>query len=188
MPPKCKPIDWEAVEREYRAGQISVKEIARANQITDTAIHKRARAYGWVRALADKVRANVREKLIRADGLRSGVQDSLQSGLRPQPAPDEELVETASLRGLQVITSHRRDIEQLNTLKRIILARLEEHLTTDSPGGPFAGSKETPGDLVDKLSRVTARLIPLERQAYNLDEGITGGGVKIYINGDEASL
>lgn len=156
------PVDWEKIEAEYRAGQLSVKEIARANHVTDTAIHKRAKARGWTRALADKVRETVKERLVRADGLRDG--------LRPQRASDAEIIEAASLRGLEVVTSHRVDLQQLHALKRIILTRLAAHLNGDPIEGPFMGDKETPGDLVEKLSRVTSRLIPLERQAHNLDE------------------
>lgn len=177
---KRRPIDWEKVEVEYRAGSLSVKEIARANHVTDTAIHKRAKAHGWTRKLADKVRETVREKLVRADGLRDG--------LRPQRASDKEIIEAASLRGLEVVTSHRTDLQQLHALKRIILTRLASHLNGEPVEGSFMGDKETPGDLVEKLSRVTARLIPLERQAHNLDEGVETGGIHINLNRDESAL
>ena len=60
-----KSVDWEAIEREYRAGQLSVREIARTSGVTETAIRKHAKADGWTRALAEKVREAVREKLVR---------------------------------------------------------------------------------------------------------------------------
>jgi len=44
------------------------------------------------------------------------------------------------------------------------------HLNGETPEGAYIGERETPGDLLEKLSRVTSRLIPLERQAHNLDE------------------
>lgn len=162
--------DWEAIEREYRAGQISVRAIAAAHGITEGAIRKRAKADGWERALADEVRKAVREKLVRADGTRPGTQE--------RRATDHEIVEAASLRGLQVVTSHRRDLEQLHGLKRIIAGRLATFLNGEEPDGPCLGDKESPGDLLEKLSRVTSRLIPLERQAHNLDEvgGLPGNG------------
>jgi predicted DNA-binding protein YlxM (UPF0122 family) len=50
------PKDWEAIEREYRAGQLSVREIARQYAVSEGAIRKRAKAEGWERALADVVR------------------------------------------------------------------------------------------------------------------------------------
>ena len=42
-------IDWEAVEREYRAGQLSNRMIAEKHNISDTAIRKRAKRDGWER-------------------------------------------------------------------------------------------------------------------------------------------
>lgn len=177
-----KPVDWERIEAEYRAGQLSLREIARAHGITEGAIRKKAKAGGWDRDLADKVRKQVSEKLVRSDGT--------QSGTHPQRArTDREIVEAASLRGLEVVTSHRADIQQLHGLKRVLAGRLSDVLHGGSPDGPCLGEKESPGDLLEKLSRVTARLIPLERQAFNLDAGTDDEvGVKIVISPDDAAL
>jgi hypothetical protein len=154
-------IDWEAVEREYRAGQLSVREIARAHGLSEGAIRKKAKASNWSRALADRVRKQVRERLVREDGT--------QAGTHPQRATDGEIVDAASERGFAVVISHRRDLQQLHGLKRILAERLSQHLDGVAPDGPCLGDKETPGDLLEKLSRVTSRLIPLERQAHSLD-------------------
>lgn len=161
--PKRKQADWEAIEREYRAGQLSVSEIARQHGITEGAIRKKSKALGWERALAAKVRKAVREKLVRADGTKD------------QRASDKDIVDGASKRGFEVITSHRRDLQQLHGLKRVLMDRLATVLEGGDPGGLCLGDKETPGDLLEKLSRVTARLIPLERQAHNLDEAPDDG-------------
>ncbi len=153
--------DWEAIEREYRAGQLSVRAIATAHGVAESAVRKRAQRDGWERALAERVRESVKEKLVRTDGA--------QAGAHPQRAHDAAIVETAALRGLEVVTSHRRDLTQLHGLKRILAGRLAAHLNSEPIEGPCFGEKESPGDLLEKLSRVTTRLIPLERQAYSLD-------------------
>lgn len=150
-------IDWEAIEREYRAGQLSVREIARRYEVSEGAIRKRAKADRWERALADKVRGAVREKLVRADGTQA------------QRASDKDVLEGAATRGFEVVTSHRKDLTQLHGLKRVLMDRLAQVLQGVTPEGPCMGEKESPGDLLEKLSRVTTRLIPLERQAHNLD-------------------
>ena len=156
--------DWEAIERAYRAGQLSLRAIASAHGITEGAIRKKAKAESWQRALADKVRQAVREKLVRTDG-----ETGTQHGTQPQRASDSEIIEGAALRGLTVITTHRKDLQQLHGLKRILAERLSTFLQGVTPDGPCLGDKESPGDLLEKLSRITARLIPLERQAHNLD-------------------
>jgi hypothetical protein len=42
-------IDWERTEHLYRQGEISVREIARREGVSDGAVRKRAKAKGWSR-------------------------------------------------------------------------------------------------------------------------------------------
>jgi hypothetical protein len=58
-----KSVDWEAIEREYRAGQLTVVEIGRQHGLSHTAINKRAKRDGWTRNLADRVRKKVSARL-----------------------------------------------------------------------------------------------------------------------------
>lgn len=160
--PEKPRADWEMIEREFRAGQLSIRQIADISGVTEGAIRKRAKRDQWTRALADKVREAVREKLVRVDGTQDGTQSPRAS--------NAEIVEAASLRGLDVTLTHRRDISQLHGIKRVLADALAAKLNGGSSGVEnFMGEKESPGDLLEKLSRVTARLIPLERQAFNLD-------------------
>ena len=54
-----KVIDWEAIERDYRAGILSLREIAAVHGCSHVAISKRARAEAWARDLAAKIQALV---------------------------------------------------------------------------------------------------------------------------------
>lgn len=42
-----KPIDWAGIEKDYRAGVMRIREIARWYGVSDTAIRKKAKAEGW---------------------------------------------------------------------------------------------------------------------------------------------
>src|ERR1700722_16688701 len=108
-----KIVDWEAIEREYRAGQLSVREIARTSGVTETAIRKHAKADGWTRALAEKVREAVREKLVRSDGSQSG----------SQSPRDAEIIDMAAARGVEVVRQHRATLSRAH---RIVADLLEE--------------------------------------------------------------
>lgn len=50
MTDEKKPVDWAEIERDYRAGTMSIRELAAWYGISDTAIRKRAKKDGWERA------------------------------------------------------------------------------------------------------------------------------------------
>ena len=49
MPKENKPIDWAGIERDFRAGVMSVREIAKWYGVSHTGINKKAKAEGWAR-------------------------------------------------------------------------------------------------------------------------------------------
>ena len=55
----AKQHDWEAIERAYRAGLLSIREIASTQGITHGEINKRAKRDGWERNLKAKIQAKV---------------------------------------------------------------------------------------------------------------------------------
>jgi hypothetical protein len=60
-----KAVDWEAIEREYRAGQLAVSEIGARYGCSPAAIGKRARTCGWTRDAAGEVLASHRADIAR---------------------------------------------------------------------------------------------------------------------------
>lgn len=160
-----KQIDWEAIEREYRADQLSVREIGRKFDVTDGAIRKRAKKEGWERELGEQVRRAVREKLVRRS-------------VRTPNADPKRAVDEASDVGVAVIECHRRDIQSLARLEAELLREL-----ADNPTKLYITQYQ--GEIVEKevgiavterasalqaLAGVQHKRIQLERQAYNLDE------------------
>ncbi|WP_157975389.1 hypothetical protein [Photorhabdus sp. CRCIA-P01] len=49
----AKNTDWEGIERDYRSGLISIREIAKKYGISDAAIRKRAKTEEWVRTIVE---------------------------------------------------------------------------------------------------------------------------------------
>src|SRR5262249_20166185 len=97
------PVDWESVERDYRAGMLSVREIARHAGVDEKAIRKRAKAKGWERDLSGKVRDRVRTALVRNE-VRNEVrtEDDLRT--------EEEIVDAAAAQVIALVREHRNDI------------------------------------------------------------------------------
>lgn len=59
--------DWEAIESAYRAGVLVLRDIGEQYGVTEGAIRKRAKKFGWVRKAGTQVRKN---------GTQSGTQKS----------------------------------------------------------------------------------------------------------------
>ncbi|MFD2232778.1 hypothetical protein [Phaeospirillum tilakii] len=157
-----RSTDWEAIEREFRAGQLSVREIARQHGVTDTAVRKRAKVEQWDRDLSGQVREVVRSRLVRTE-VRS--------------ANAREAVDAAAARGVDVVLRHRRRLSRLGDLADRLAERAETLLSADDPLplDALADAAQT----VESVGRAVDRLIKGERQAFGLDDA--GGG-----EGDDA--
>lgn len=186
-----KSPDWEAIEREYRAGQISVRAIASQHGLTEGAIRKRAKAEGWSRPLAEKVRAAVREKLVRADGTQDGTQSD-------RVRTDAETIDFAANRGVELVRQHRASLGRANAIIAKLLDELESvtdnrsdiedaiEVDTASEKSPRrrdamlrAVSLPSRAQTARELSQAMKNLIPLERQAFNLDSEVPGAAYDI---------
>ena len=117
--------DWDAIQREYRAGQLSIKELARQHKLSDTAIHKRAKAKGWTRDLSGAVRTRVRESLVYE------VRANLIAGSKPSNA---DIIDEAAAIGVAVVRSHRRDIDALRQAAAGLLGELGAPTQRDEDG------------------------------------------------------
>lgn len=50
-----KVVDWELIEKHYRAGIKTVRQLATEYGVSHTAIQKRATKFGWTRDLSEKI-------------------------------------------------------------------------------------------------------------------------------------
>lgn len=172
--------DWEAIERAYRAGLLSIREIASTQGITHGAINKRAKRDGWDRDLKAKIQA-------KADALvsRSVVSKEVS---KERADTERQIIETNAEVIANVRMAHRGDISRSRRLANKLLDELEA--MTDENGtlrelidqmrddeGPAAlleaaeKMASLPGrsKIIKELSETLKTLITLERQAYSLD-------------------
>lgn len=176
-------FDWEAIERDYRAGLLSLREMAARHGCTHTAINKRATAEGWERDLQAKIKA-------KADALVS--KREVSSEVSSKAAETERQIVDANAEAIvSVRMAHRSDIRRSRSLTNKLLAELEQLTDHRELAEAFGEVMRNPdGFGNDRLNDLYARvialpnrtkimrelaetlkvLIALERQAYNLDE------------------
>lgn len=149
-----KQPDWEAIERAYRAGSLSVRAIAESNDLTEGAVRKRAKKEGWSRDLAGQVKTAARDKLVRKAVRTVGTQESVRT--------DAEIIEEASDQAASVVLAHRVDLAQWRSIANKLSAALQEIEVTEDNLGDFSRSLNAGVD-------AQLKVIKGERQAYNLD-------------------
>lgn len=176
-------FDWEAIERDYRAGLLSIREVAARHGCTHTAINKRAKADGWERDLQAKIKA-------KAEALVSKREVSNEVSSKAAET-ERQIVEANAEAIVSVRMAHRGDIRRSRSLANKLLAELEQLTDHREVAETFGEVMRNPdgfgndrlNDLYHKIIALPNRtkimreladtlkvLIALERQAYNLDE------------------
>ena len=149
-----KALDWERIESQYRAGLMSLREIADDHGISEGAIRKRAKRDDWARDLGAKIQQRA-DDLVRKAEVRAEVRST-------QSATEREVIEASALRIAQVRGEHRHDITRMRSLILRLLAECEAEAADP---GVFAGIGEilrAPDDRgIDKLNDAYQKAISL---------------------------
>lgn len=174
-------VDWERVESLYRAGLLSVREIAAAHGVSHTAIQKRAKSDGWERDLTAKIKA-------KADSLVAKREVAKQVAAE-RAATDTAVVEANAEVIAGIRMAHRTDIARSRSLAMALLAELEAETGEvelyqqlgDLLRAPDENGMDKLNDLYRKVIGLPSRvdsakklaeslrhLIGLEREAYGL--------------------
>ncbi|WP_250481886.1 hypothetical protein [Caballeronia sp. NCTM5] len=183
--------DWERIEADYRAGILSVREIAASQGISHAAISKRAKRDGWDRDLAKRIQAKA-EALVTTRTVTTEVTNE-------QAVTDRVIVEGNAEVIANIRLSHRSDIARSRRLAMSLLGELEsvtENRELFEQLGEMLRSPDERGndkrnDLYQKVISSTGRvssmkqlsetlktLIGLEREAYGITGAHDGGGTE----------
>lgn len=175
--------DWERIEADYRAGLLSVREIAGAQGVSHVAIAKRAKRDGWARDLSEKIKAKA-DALVTTRTVTTPVTTE-------QAVTDRAIVEANAEVIAGIRLAHRKDIARSRKLAMSLLGELEietgdielfrelgEILRSDDDKGQDKRNDlynkviSSAGriDSMKKLAETMKTLVGLEREAYGLVE------------------
>jgi phosphoglycolate phosphatase-like HAD superfamily hydrolase len=142
--------DWERIELDYRAGLLSVREIADARGVSHTAINKKAKALGWDRDLSARIKA-------KADALVSKAEVSKEVSAE-RLATERQIIDAGAEAILRVKLGHRTRITRHSELLDKLQLELEE----------ADGDLASRVDISKKLADTLKTLITLERDAFDI--------------------
>ncbi len=178
---KRKRVNWDYIEPLYRTSSLSNYEIcdqyAAVHQnsktwkptVSEPAVRKQAKKASWLKDLSDKVKKQVKEKLVR---------NEVRSAHQEKPLTDEEIVEQVAEAGSKVVLRHRDEIKALLQYEDNLLGELTDEPTKTHISAYQGNVTETELGLTVKeksatlkdLAAVRAQRIALERQAHDLDD------------------
>lgn len=177
----AKP-DWEAIESAYRAGVLSVRELAGKYGISHQAISKRAKKDGWERDLKAKVQAKADSLVAKREVARQVATESIIS--------ERQLIEATAEVIATVRMEHRGDIRRARELTNTLFDELAGEcgdVAALEQLGELMRREDDKGmdklnDLYHKIISLPSRvksmkdlsdslktLIGLEREAYSIE-------------------
>jgi DNA-binding Lrp family transcriptional regulator len=174
--------DWERIETLYRAGTMSVREIAEQSGVSHTAINKRARKEKWARDLSAKIKAQA-DVLVSRDTVSKEVSSQ-------RVATEKVVVEVEAQVQARIRISHRSAIARSRELMMKLVDELEHHtdnreLLAQLGELMFSPDEKTGRDSLNEiyhavislpertktikaLSETLKNLIALEREAFGM--------------------
>jgi hypothetical protein len=187
-PRNPRDIDWQAVERDYRTGAFTTRELGRKHGCSHVAVGKHARNGAWTQDLRGAVRAATSAKLISATEFVPSYQrgdGSYQHGARGRGSDKA------------VIIAHRSDIREARDVALGLLDELRRSAMSAADKDRLAqllvGADADPGDAAEArklvykalatstrigaikgLVEALTKLQTAERKAFGLDDEDAG--------------
>jgi hypothetical protein len=183
-PTKKLRADWDAIERDYRTGKFTLRELASKYDVSHQAIAKRSKTKGWTQDLSIAIKQATNAKLVA-----TLVNQEVAKG--GQQVANTVLA--AAELNKQVILRHRTDIAEARSVAFDLLAELKDSAMLvehqDLLAEILAGSDPSPKEdaqarttvaralalgsrvgCVKALSEALTKLQVAERKAFGLDD------------------
>lgn len=188
----ARNTDWEAIHREYCVGQKSARTLGDQYGIAPSTITRKAKKEGWIQDKTDEVRQRTKAGLLR----RNTERNTPRNTPKKCNTPTREDIEIAVQTNIEVIRDHRKQVKKGRELVELLFGQLEhaavnrDEIESDIVDDTATGGPKQTGGIDKKrrnammkavslpshsgalrdLSTALKNLIPLERQAFNLDD------------------
>ena len=183
--PGKKFVDWELIEREYRAGIKTLRQIAEENGISHTAIQKRAKKDEWTRDLTERVQQKAQELVAKKEVARVVSKEQKVSDLETVRVYGEVVanIDLSQREDVKLAIGNARGL----LMELVQLARPDFQEMLETIADTFDTSTERRQDKENELYRYIIGLagrvkmakelaavhgvyVPLQRKIYKLDD------------------
>ena len=197
-PVQAKPTDWERIELDYRAGALSLREIAASHPGTNhVAIARRAKAEGWTRDLSERIKSKADDLVTRA-----AVTADVTAN---RAVTEKQVVEANAQDQASVRLSHRKDIRRKRAIVASLMDELEAQVGTENAAlladlgeimrNPDDNGQDKRNDIYNRIISLPERAktaktlaetlritVDMERQAFGMDKDAAQGGANLPVS------
>ncbi len=162
-------IDWERVERLYRAGQLTIQQVADECGVSNSQVRERAKKHGWSRDLSEAIAARTKEKISAIDVsalVEQSAQESAQKSAQKSAALIKDAIEQASDIAAGVIIKHRASLRLDADRADRVEALFDECMNGAESVRDVAALAQALKTLVDARAKIRDQ----ERVTYQLDK------------------
>jgi hypothetical protein len=183
-PTKRRKVDWDAVERDYRASQMTLREMGEKHGCTHGAIAQQAKARGWQRDLRPAIDQATQARLIEA---------SLSNAVNGATQELTNVVLAVAEVNTQVILRHRTGLQRITRIKDLLLDQIEQAAMNlpelaeaiEMVRNPDENGQDKANDALRKAMSRTALVDDLKKLA-EVDERVRKGEREAFsIGGDD---
>lgn len=190
---RAKP-DWDLVEREYRLGQLSIRQIADKYGVAVSTVVRRANKGAWVRDLAEQVRVATEARLASETAKAHDTQAVVQERAQERVYEAYTGIAVAAEANTAIVMRHRQDIVRLRNIFSETADELQSvsgkaveigcliNAVVEQSGDVALGavlskalSLKSRTESLDKLASVLTKCVTLERQAFGIDKTANQG-------------
>ena len=183
--PSTKAVDWERIELDYRAGAMSLREIAANHPGTNhVAIARKAKTEGWTRDLSERIKAKAEDLVTRA-----AVTADVTAN---RAVTEKQVVEANAQDQASVRLAQRKDIQRKRAIVLSLMDELEAQVGPENAAlladlgemlrNPDENGQDKLNDLYRKIISLPERArtaktlaetlritVDMERQAFGMD-------------------
>jgi len=163
-------VDWTVIEQDYRAGVLSQSAICAKYNISIEQLKSKVSKYRWERVPLDPLAIQAAHGVISSP---SPPKFGMDSHLNELDLRDMAVITAAS-----VISIHRKDVYRLREVAARVSCSIVDFVDAVNSGDTESEmfkracmimGKDSPADMLVKLSNVMTKLVGIERQAFGLD-------------------
>ena len=111
--PGKRRADWEAVERDFRTGKFTLRELEAQHGVSYAQISRKANEYGWTKDLREVIKQATDAAVLR------------ETVTKAQKDVTETVLVAAEV-NKQVILAHRKGLQELTSVKRALLDQIQQ--------------------------------------------------------------